>query len=357
MSQAALDDLLELYRWRTGVEDPLVLDWTGTMRVQTRITDAPFRDARPCAPARNTVIYGPAAERLDHADDGVEVVVVQPEATAERLVEARRIARDLVIAWAPDGTVSADWLHDARPGRVEVTICVETQAPADAHDELRERVARTVPALPAIEVLVAADLHDGGGRAAARNEVLRLARGDLLVVLGDHVTPQAGWLRPLVRPLLDHPDVGAVGGLLATAQGDVVSAGGTLFADGSHGGFGAGTLRLGDPRVEHVRDVRYAGGGLLATRTGLVRRLGGWDTGIESQDLDVDLGLRLRLDGRRSVHQPQSLGLADTAGDRPLPPAHDALFPRRWYTVLRDLPARPAVLDASAWDQVLARTP
>lgn len=109
---AAFEDFLEFYRRRFGTRDPQILDWTRTMRIRPRITDAPVRDVRPNAPARNTVIFGPAGagEVLSHPDRSVDIVVLGEGPSAATLAEARRVARHAVVVWPRAGAVTVEWL-------------------------------------------------------------------------------------------------------------------------------------------------------------------------------------------------------------------------------------------------------
>lgn len=376
MDEQAFDALLERYRWQFGVEDPQVLDWTGTMRVRPRITDAPVRDVRPDAPARNTVVFGPAGVQLAHRDGSVPIVVLGPGPSEQRLAEARRVARDLVVVWGADGTPTPQWRRTPAPhGAPEVSLVVHTaDAPERLHGCLRA-IAGTTPATAAIELLVvdagvrdasAVVLAGGGperaaryvradppqGRVAALNVAADAARGELLVFVGDHTVVHPGWLRPLVRALREDPGAGVAGGRLLAADGTVEAAGGTLFADGSTLGFGCGGTDPHDPLLGYGRETPYVSADLLATRTGLLRRLGGMDTLIGEARADVDYCLRVRGAGRRVLYQPQTVA---TARARPADEELDGTgdgrrrFGRRWAAALAALPERPAHVDAATW--------
>jgi hypothetical protein len=329
--QRALDDLLDLYRWRFGIEDPQVLDWTTTMRVRTRITDPPVRDVRPNAPARNTVVFGPAGDRLPQPDRSVPIVVVDggpPAPSAPTLAEARRVARDAVVVWAHDGRVEVEWLREADRDSPEVSVLVHSSE-RDRLDACLLSLAETTPATGAIEIVVA----DAGetdhaaavasawsarlplryvradpalGPVAACNAAADAARGELVVLLGDRTRVSSAWLRPLVRALRDELDVGVAGGKLLAEDGVIDEAGGLVFADGSLAGFGRGAPD-GDPLAAFARDVDYVSADLLATRRGLFRRLGGIDGRFHPGFEAADYCLRVRLAGRRVVYRPDAV--------------------------------------------------
>lgn len=349
MDQLAFDDLLELYRWRFGIEDPSLLDWTQTMRVRPKITDPPVRDARPNAPRRNTVVFGPAGESLSHHDRSVHIVVLDEDPSAARLAEARRVARDGVVVWARDGTVSANWRRVHDTSRAQVSVIVHAPGAGERLDACLRSISETTPVTGAIEILVA-DAAEGS--VAARNRAADTASGELLVFVADGTLVQPGWLRPLVRTLRDEPDVGVVGGKLVAADGSLAEAGGVIFADGSVTSFGRGSPDPQAPLLGFVRDVHFVSADLLATRSGLFRRSGGIDGGFHDGYEDVDYCLRVRAAGRRVVYQPQSVAVGVPRPAPALTSAAGKRFVRRWATPLAALPARPERFDAATWDRL-----
>jgi len=354
VDERAFDDLLEWYRWEFAVEDPSLLDWTGTMRVRPRITDPPVRDVRPDAPARNTVVFAGPGERLTHSDGSIHVVVVDEQPSATRLAEARRVARDLVVVWARDGSVSRAWEREHAPRSPAVTLLVHATGSAADRDVCLRSIAQTTAVTGAIEVLVT-DPDPARGAIAALNEGAEAARGGFLILVGDRTRVLPGWLRPLVRTLRESPDVGVVGGKLVGDAEVAQEGGGVLFADGSTAAFGRGLTDPYDPVLGYVREVDFVSASLLATRSGLLRCLGGFDDLLGESHADVDYCLRVRGAGRRIVFQPQSAVLAPSRA--PADPASDARarFVRRWASSLAALPARPEQLDAAAWGRLAQR--
>jgi hypothetical protein len=362
MEELPFDDLLENYRWHFDVENPSILDWTSAMRVHPKITDPPARDERPYAPARNTVIFGPAGDRLAHADGELHLVVVDDPA---RLEEARRVARDGVVTLRADGTATAEWMRPPVPRSPTVTVLVHTGDTPAALEACLRAIAEATPRADAIELLVVDDgqtdafavatawgahyvrADPAQGRVAALNVGAEAARGRLIVFLADHIELRRGWLRPLTRLLRADPDVGVVGAKALTPEGRLAHAGGVLFADGSTEGFGRGSLDPDDPLVGFVRDVSYVSFDLLATRAGLLQRLGGLDTLLTADRADVDYCLRVRAAQRRVVFQPESHFVSRRVDALP---AHDhRLFLRRWGAPLAARAPRPERLDAGAW--------
>lgn len=351
MDAPSLDALLELYRWEFQHETPAVLDWTGTMRVRPQITDPPVRDARPDAPARNTVIFGPAADRLSHPDASVEIVVLDERTAASRMSEARRVARDAVMVWSTDGSAATAWRRpEARPQpQVSVVVTAAGHRSEDVTSCL-ESIAGHTPVTPAIEVLVLDEAAGArAGDAAAVNLGADRARGALLVSVSADVRVAAGWLRPLVTALRDEPDLAVVGGRLVTDGGQIAAAGGALFSDGSRAGFAAGLADGHDPLYATPRRPAFVGLDLMATRTGLLQRLGGLDGDLPATLAAADYCLRARLTGRDVSYEPRSVAIAGRAPGVPETDAQRRRFVRRWSAALALLPDRPAQLDAAAW--------
>lgn len=371
MDDRSFDVLLERCRWTYAVEDPSVLDWTHTMRVRPKITDPPMRDARPDAPSRNTVIFGPAGDRLAHADGSVHIVVLEEDPSAATLSEARRVARDAVLVWSRDGTASAQWLRETAASRPEVSLLVLAGDEPERLEGCLRAVAETTPVTSAIEIAVvgppaAGEVAHGWsdrlglrrvradpaeGAPALRDLAAAAATGDVLVFLDDRTRPLAGWLRPLVRPLRTEPDVGAVGGKLMTARGALDAAGGIVFTDGSIARFGHGSPDAGEATFGFVRDVHYVPADLFATRAGLLRVLGGFDDRLDEGYRAADYGLRVRAAGRRVIYQPQAVAVAH---EQPAAGTADTRtrFAKRWASALAAMPRRPERLTAEAWDSL-----
>jgi GT2 family glycosyltransferase len=378
LHERAFDDFLELYRWRFGVEDPWILDWTRTMRIEPRITDAPVRDVRPNAPARNTVIFGPAGagETLSHPDRSVAIVVLDEGASATTLAEARRVARDAIVVWPRRGALTVEWLRERERSHPDVSVLVHTSSIGDRLEGCLRSISQTTPAVDAIELIVAdasateeaADIAEAQserlgvryiraeptqGLIAACNVGASLARGDLLVFLGDQTLAQPGWLRPLVRTLRDEPNIGVVGGKLVSDDGTLEQAGGVIFADGSRAKFGCGALDPDAPLYTFVRDVHYVPADLLATRAGLFRCLGGLDSLYPAGDFaDVDYCFRVHAAGRRVVYNPQSAVVRRATRENGTTNANRDRFTRRWTSTLASLPEPPERFDDPTWDRL-----
>jgi GT2 family glycosyltransferase len=131
------------------------------------------------------------------------------------------------------------------------------------------------------------------------------ARGRHLVFLNSDALPQAGWLEPLVHAL-DNPDVGAAGPRILNLDGTLQEAGALVAGDGTTEFYGL----AGDPDLpEHTfaRTVDYVSGACLAVKRAAFSVAGGFDAAYgRGYYEDVDLCLRLRKLGYRTLYVPQS---------------------------------------------------
>ncbi len=140
--------------------------------------------------------------------------------------------------------------------------------------------------------------------AAACNHGARAARGSLLCLLNDDVTPRdRGWLAAMVGHLGD-PAVGVVGARLLYPDATVQHAGVVLCPDGT-GTHWHRFLPAGAPgyagRARLAQEVSAVTGACLLTRRTLWDRLGGLDESFATAFNDVDFCLRARAAGAAVV--------------------------------------------------------
>ncbi|MDE2005641.1 MAG: glycosyltransferase family 2 protein [Rhodospirillales bacterium] len=134
--------------------------------------------------------------------------------------------------------------------------------------------------------------------AAACNAGAAIARGALLGLLNDDVTPrEPGWLAAMAGHLRD-PATGIVGARLLYPDGAIQHDGVTLCADGT----GRHLNRFRSRReAGPTREVAAVTGACLLTPRALWRRLGGLDESYASAFNDLDYCLRAREAGARVV--------------------------------------------------------
>jgi GT2 family glycosyltransferase len=202
-------------------------------------------------------------------------------------------------------------------------------------------VARTLPALIAQlrpeDELIVVDNHSGDGTAdsvrelaptarvvepganlgfgAACNLAAREARGELLVFLNPDAKPQPGFRGAIERPLVEGLDWAAWQGLVTAEDGRIVNTrGGVVHFTGIAWAGGAGEPldnALYDLSTHSVDNSYKAGGepgfvsgACLAILRERLEAVGGFAGGFFLYHEDVDLSLRLRLEGARLGVEP-----------------------------------------------------
>lgn len=167
--------------------------------------------------------------------------------------------------------------------------------------------------------------------SALNNSGARAAGGDVLAFLNDDIEAlDAGWLEELLRWAW-RPEVGVAGGLLRRADGSVQHAGVAFGLGGlaAHPFEGA-REDTGGPlgRIGWYRDWLAVTGACQVMRREVFDRLGGFDESFGALFSDIDLCLRARRCGLRTVFTPFA-GLVhhhgSTRGGDDLMPPHDFL--------------------------------
>ncbi len=148
------------------------------------------------------------------------------------------------------------------------------------------------------------------GYAGGSNLGLRLARGEVVVLLNSDVFAPAEVLRALARTLRENPDIGALSPGLRTASGNPQP-----FAFGRDPTLGY-LLRRGwralrrkgplhDWGITRPMDVDWVSGACLATRREVLERVGLLDERFFLYFEDNDWCLRVRRAGWRVVYDPR----------------------------------------------------
>jgi GT2 family glycosyltransferase len=332
---------------------------------------------------------GPPAS-LPYFGKSVDVVALVSHDPAA-LHEAQRVARFAVAECESRDEFTLHWLSPpVRTRRRSVSIVIPTHNGAALVDDCLVALLPTLPASIDVEVVIVDDASSDDTRMrvaawSARDSRVRLigissrnegfilscnrgaaaARGDVLVLLNNDTKPQPGWLEALLRTFDAHPDAGAVGGKLIYPDGRLQEAGSLIFADGSAANFGKGDLSIDGPLYNHLREVDYCSGALLATPRALFFQIGGFDARyVPAYYEDSDYCFKVRAAGRRVYYQPDSVvihiegatgGTDPASGVKRYQQVNRAKFREAWRQVLLNYPDRPPDFDRATMRRLATR--
>lgn len=152
--------------------------------------------------------------------------------------------------------------------------------------------------------LVRNDANRGFGGAC--NQGLRLAEGEMLVLLNQDTMVAPGWLAGLAAALESDPRIGAAGSKAHYPDGSIQHAGGVVDVQGL--GAHRGYRRPDQGGYDALEDVDYVTGAALAVRRAAYVEVGGLDDGFGMAYFeDVDWCYRIRAAGWRVVYAPTSV--------------------------------------------------
>jgi GT2 family glycosyltransferase/glycosyltransferase involved in cell wall biosynthesis len=141
----------------------------------------------------------------------------------------------------------------------------------------------------------------------ANNIGVEAARGRLVCLLNNDAFVHPGWLEPLVAMLEANPDIGAAGPRFLYPGGRLQEAGALVNPDGSVIQLGKGE-DAGNPLYAAPRQVDYISAACVLLRRREFLAVLGFDlTWDPAYYEDVDLCLKLRLAGLRTVYTPASV--------------------------------------------------
>jgi GT2 family glycosyltransferase len=147
----------------------------------------------------------------------------------------------------------------------------------------------------------------------ARNLALELTASELLAFLDDDVIVDRGWLAGLGEALSEHPDAAAVTGLVLPYR--LETAAQILFE--RRGGFGLGFEKarygpIGPDPSSSCNPALFGVGANMMFRTGVLRRLGGFDEALDTGPPlagggDLDIFYRLIRADHPLIYEPRML--------------------------------------------------
>lgn len=359
--------------------EPAILDWQ---------TATAFGRQLPAA----NVFRPPAGAgaRLPYLDATIDIVVLD-RADPDRLSEARRVAAYAVLIAQDDDALTAriGWRSELRPKpATSVSIIIPTYDGVRRLTACVRAIQQTLPDEFCGEILVIDDASPLGAyeeicRAIGNEPHVRVVRnatnlgfirtcnrgselalGDILVFLNDDTIPLPGWLPPLCTTLRDARAAGAVGGMLLYPDGSLQEAGGVIFRDAQGANIGRNDADPERPIYNHVRDVDYCSGALLATPREVFLQHGGFDPHFcPAYYEDADYSFRLRRSGLRTYYQPasrivhlegSSSGTDPLVGTKRYQTINRTKFQERWQSVLSSRPEAPGHYDLGTWFSLTA---
>ncbi|MFW5883828.1 MAG: glycosyltransferase family 2 protein [Verrucomicrobiota bacterium] len=136
-----------------------------------------------------------------------------------------------------------------------------------------------------------------GNYAANNNRAAAVAKGEVLVLLNNDIYFRPGWLEPMLELLKAHPDVGGVGNIHIHPEDGLLDHAGVAF-DLSGKPFQARKGRKTAPPFLFTERSAASTACFAITRRRFLG-VGGFDEGYINGSEDIDLCIRLRLNGYR----------------------------------------------------------
>lgn len=193
-------------------------------------------------------------------------------------------------------------------------------------------------------------MPEQSGYVHACNAGAEQARGEFLVFLNNDTVVQNAWLPALINTFERFPDTGIAGAKLLYPNGRLQEAGGAIFRDGSVWNIGR-FENSDDPRFNHVSEVDYVSGAVLAIRSQVFRQHNGFDPHFAPGYFeDADLAMRVRQSGLKIRYQPfanvvhvegATSGSRLDAGMKAFQTPNQLKFLQRWQMQIADFRSRP----------------
>lgn len=179
------------------------------------------------------------------------------------------------------------------------------------------------------------------GFAKSCNKAGKSAAGQYLVFLDSHAEPCTRWLDELTFCFNNFDAVGLVGSKILDGDGDVRSAGGIVWEDGTHAAYGNGDHSY-NPKHCYTRHTDFAFENGLMIAADFWRNIGMFSADYRSLNFAaMDLAFKTREAGLHTLYAPMSEVVLYRSPSRPEQIASDddldagdqATFHQRWQTV------------------------
>ncbi len=179
------------------------------------------------------------------------------------------------------------------------------------------------------------------GFAGACNRGAAAATGELLFFLNNDLVLEPGWFGPMFDLLRSHPDAGLVGNVqLHAASGELDHAGVTFDAKGKPSHDLARPLLA---RLRGWREVPAVTGACFGVHRKVWEKLGGFDDGFRNGGEDIDLCLRARSAGLRTLVSLRSVvrhHVSASAGRKLRDEQNSRRLAQRWRREIAPLSVR-----------------
>jgi hypothetical protein len=206
-------------------------------------------------------------------------------------------------------------------------------ASTNAMECLASLKANTPPELVRELIVKEAGVRPDFNHAAEINKVMRLFKGDYLVLVDDDVVLDPGWLEGLIGCAERYAGAGVVGAVLRNRNGEIIHTG----ADVTDTYFG---IELKEPVSAPVERKYVCSAVMLMTRAA-TEKIGLFDEGFRKYGQDADYCLRAWEAGFKVVVSPDAKAVHCVGGTVALRPDMKSLFDRdrkKFYAKWRHSP-------------------
>ena len=168
----------------------------------------------------------------------------------------------------------------------------------NAADCLKSLKANTPPELVREVIVIEAGIRPDFNHAEEINKVLRIFKGDYLVLLDDDVILDSGWLDGLIGCAEQCGGAGIIGAVLKNKKGEIIHTGGDVTD--THFG-----LELREP-VSKPTERKYACSAVMLITREAAEKIGPFDEGFRKFGQDADYCLRAWEAGFRVLVSPDA---------------------------------------------------
>jgi len=145
------------------------------------------------------------------------------------------------------------------------------------------------------------------GYLKATNLGIKYSRGDYLCLLNNDTEPENGWLDALFRTIKNDPQIAIAGSMLVNIEGNILEAGGQIFANREVWNLGRGSTRQNEI-YNFTREVDYCSAAAILVDGLFLRNLNGFDERFAPAYYeDTDLATTAWSVGRKVVYVHDSV--------------------------------------------------